>query len=67
MMTGPQLRAILDPAHPLEDTPVDKRVASLGQEDLACVLSHLLTDYQFDSWQYAVLSEACERLSPQEE
>lgn len=67
MMTGPQLRAILDPEHPLESTPVDERIASLDKEDLATVLSHLLTDYDFDSWQYAVLSEACERLCPQEE
>lgn len=66
-MTGPELRAILDPEHPTQTEPVDERVAELSNEDLSTVASHLLMKYDFDSWEYVVLSEVCSRLASDED
>lgn len=64
MLTGEELREILDSNHALAAMPVDERLVELDSNTLAEVLSHTLMEFEFDSWQYAAISEACSRLSP---
>lgn len=64
MRYGDSLKEFLADAENL-----DVSVPMMESQMLASALSQLLTNYDFNSWQYAVLTEACERIcpTPQEE
>lgn len=61
-MGGEKLRRILEGEENRED-----RLGNLESGLLSEVLSYVLINFEFDSWQYAVISEACSRLLPDEE
>jgi len=58
-MHGHELRELLS-----NPETRDHELSLVSGEVLSRCLSHVLTAFDFNSWQYSVISEACERLSP---